>query len=196
MTTTEFDALLHSTHERFLDAARHSGLVDLAVTTIESPVGSLLVAATDTGLVRIAFEREGFDAVLEQLAATVSPRVLELRTPLLDRAADALQAYFDGADGSFDLPLDLRLARGPFRREVLALLPTIPVGQTRTYAELAQLAGRPAATRAVGTGCATNPLPLVLPCHRVVRTGGALGGYLGGLDRKAWLLEHERAMVA
>jgi methylated-DNA-[protein]-cysteine S-methyltransferase len=103
-----------------------------------------------------------------------------------------LDEYFAGRRASFDVALDLQLARGEFRRLVLAQLREIPYGETWSYGELAAAAGRPTAIRAAGTGCATNPVPLIVPCHRVLRTGGALGGYIGGVERKAWLLEHER----
>lgn len=188
-----YEDLLDRAARAFTGAALDAQLVDVAVTAIDSPIGELLLAATDVGIVRVAFEVEGFDAVLQQLAAGVSPRVLEARTPLLEQAERQLDAYFAAARQRFDLPLDLRLARGPFRREVLALLATIPTGQTRTYREIAEQSGRPNAVRAVGSGCATNPVPIIVPCHRVLRTGGGLGGYLGGDRRKRWLLAHEGA---
>lgn len=192
MSQDEFDALLERVDERFAAAARAEGLVDVAVTTIETPVGSLLVAATDEGIVRVAFDIEDHDIVLAQLADAISPRVVEhAKDPALAAARSQLDEYFAGTRGTFDLPLDLRLTKGPFRREVLGLLQHIPVGETRTYAQLAIESGRPNAVRAVGSGCATNPVPVLVPCHRVLRTGGELGGYLGGVMRKRWLLDHE-----
>lgn len=193
--TTTLAALLERAGDRFAAAALDAGLADVAITTLETPVGRLLVAATGSGIVRVAFDSEDHEVVLASLAASVSPRVLELRTPVLELATDQLAQYFAGTRPGFELPLDLRLARGGYRREVLGLLDAIPLGETRTYAQLAQQSGRPNAVRAVGSGCARNPLPIVVPCHRVLRTGGALGGYLGGLDRKRWLLEHERRMA-
>lgn len=196
MTATHYDALCDRAVDALASAALEAGLVEVAVTRVPTPIGALLVAAVDDAIVRIAFDVEDHAEVLVQLAEAIGPRVLEVETPVLAAARVQLDEYFSGARTAFDLPLDLRLATGPFRREVLALLPQIPVGSTRTYAELAALAGRPRAIRAVGSGCATNPLPIVVPCHRVLRTGGELGGYLGGVERKQWLLEHERALAS
>lgn len=170
-------------------AAAEDGLLDVAYRVVDSPVGPLLLAGTDAGLVRVAFAREGHDAVLQQLSASLSPRVL--RAPArLDEAARELDEYFAGRRRSFDLPLDLRLAGG-FRREVLAHLPEIGYGHTASYAAVAALTSSPRAVRAVGTACARNPLPLVVPCHRVVRSDGSQGAYLGGTEAKAWLLALE-----
>ena len=196
MTATQFDAACERAVAAFAAVAVADGLVDVAVTTVPTPVGALLVAAVDDAIVRVAFDVEDHAEVLVQLAGAIGSRVLEVETPVLAMARRQLDEYFGGARTVFELPLDLRLARGPVRREVLALLETIPVGSTRTYAELAELAGRPTAVRAVGSGCATNPVPIVVPCHRVLRTGGELGGYLGGVARKQWLLEHERLLAS
>lgn len=166
-------------------------LLDVAYRTIDSPVGPLLLAATETGLVRVAFEREGFDTVLDSLATRVSPRVLQAPRRL-DPAAAELDEYFAGTRRAFDLPLDLTLSSG-FRQVVQRYLPHIGYGHTQTYTEVAETVGRPRAVRAVGTACATNPLPVVVPCHRVLRTDGSMGGYLGGLDAKRTLLELEGA---
>lgn len=166
-------------------------LLDVAYRTIDSPVGALLLAATETGLVRVAFEREGFDTVLDSLATRVSPRVLQAPRRL-DTAAAELDEYFAGTRRAFDLPLDLALSSG-FRQVVQRYLPHIGYGHTRTYTEVAETVGNPRAVRAVGTACATNPLPVVVPCHRVLRTDGSMGGYLGGLDAKRTLLELEGA---
>ncbi|MDQ0277898.1 methylated-DNA-[protein]-cysteine S-methyltransferase [Arthrobacter silviterrae] len=172
-------------------AAAAAGLVDVAYRVVDSPVGQLLLAGTEVGLVRVAFSREGHDAVLAALATTVSPRIL--RAPSrLDAAARELDEYFGGRRHSFDLPLDFRLANG-FRREVLAHLPEIGYGHTASYAAVAALTSSPRAVRAVGTACARNPLPLVLPCHRVIRSDGSQGAYLGGPDAKALLLALEAA---
>lgn len=196
MTATRFDELGERAVHSFAAAAVDAGLVHVAVTRVATPIGALLVAAVDDAVVRVAFDVEDHAEVLVQLAEAIGPRVLAVETPVLEDARVQLGEYFRGERASFDLPLDLRLARGPFRREVLELLPTIPIGTTRTYAELAALAGRPTAVRAVGSGCATNPLPVVVPCHRVLRTGGELGGYLGGVASKQWLLEHERRIAS
>lgn len=169
--------------------AAAAGLLDLAYRTIDSPLGSLLLVASDRGLTRVAFASEGHDQVLADLAAEVSPRIL--RAPgRLDEPARELDEYFAGVRRSFELPLDLTTT-GEFRRAVQLLLPSIAYGTTVSYRELATRAGRPAAVRAVGTACATNPLPIVMPCHRVLGSGGSLSGYRGGLSAKRALLELE-----
>ncbi|WP_113716129.1 methylated-DNA--[protein]-cysteine S-methyltransferase [Arthrobacter dokdonensis] len=172
-----------------LAAAGAEGLIDVAYRVVDSPLGALLLAGTDAGLMRVAFAREGHDSVLESLASTVSPRIFRIPARL-DPAARELEEYFAGRRRLFDLPLDLRLAGG-FRREVLVHLPEIGYGDTASYAAVAALTSSPRAVRAVGTACARNPLPLVLPCHRVVRSDGSLGGYLGGPEAKALLLDLE-----
>ncbi|MDY7104908.1 MAG: methylated-DNA--[protein]-cysteine S-methyltransferase [Actinomycetota bacterium] len=176
---------------RLTEAADAADLLDLAYRTVDSPYGPLLLAATTEGLVRVAFEREDHDAVLERLATTVSPRIL--RSPgRTDAAARQLDEYLAGHRRQFDLALDLRLAHG-FRRDVLTHLRAIPYGTTESYKTVAVAAGSPAAVRAVGSACSHNPLPLVVPCHRVVRSDGSFGQYLGGHDVKAALLEMERS---
>jgi methylated-DNA-[protein]-cysteine S-methyltransferase len=178
-------------HARLADAAAAGDILDIAYRTIDTPLGPLLLAATAAGLVRVAYESEGHDGVLAALAARVSPRVL--RAPgRLDHAAREIDDYFTGRRHHFDLPLDLQLARG-FRREVLGHLRDIVYGTTASYAAVAAAAGRPTAVRAVGTACAVNPLPIVIPCHRVVRSDGSLGGYLGGAAAKQALLSLESA---
>jgi methylated-DNA-[protein]-cysteine S-methyltransferase len=189
--TDETETTLASLHERLEREAVDRGLVDVAFRVVGSPVGRLLLAATEHGIVRVAFESEGFDTVLQTLADRVSPRVLEA-PGRLDRAAAELDEYFARQRTSFDLPLDFALSRG-FRGEVQRLLPSIAYGHTTSYARLADAAGRPRAFRAVGTACATNPLPVVVPCHRVLRGDGSLGGYVGGLDAKRALLSLEAA---
>lgn len=164
----------------------------VAVRTIDTPVGPLLLAATKQGLARVAFECEGFDAVRETLAKRISPRVAE-QPRRLDSVATWLDAYFAGSQRAFAGPLDFALSTG-FRQLVQRSLSVIGYGQTQTYTQVAQRVGNPKAVRAVGTACATNPLPLVVPCHRVLRTDGSLGGYLGGLEAKTWLLELEGAV--
>jgi methylated-DNA-[protein]-cysteine S-methyltransferase len=172
-------------------AAEAEGLLDVAYTTIDSPVGTLLLAATPAGLVRVAYDIEGHDGVLDTLAQRLSPRVL--RAPRrLDAAARELSEYFAGRRRAFDLPLDLSLSKG-FRQLVQRHLPGIGYGQTRTYRQVAELVGNPKAVRAVGTACATNPLPVVVPCHRVLRSDGTLGGYAGGRAAKTALLNLEAA---
>jgi methylated-DNA-[protein]-cysteine S-methyltransferase len=183
------DIVQRRLHARLVAAADEARILDVAYRTVDSPVGPLLLAATEQGLVRVAFAREDHDRVLEQLATWVSPRVLHAPARL-DAAARELAEYFAGRRSLFDLPLDLRLAQG-FRRTVLAHLPTIRYGQTASYAAVAAAVGNPKAVRAVGTACATNPLPLVLPCHRVVRSDGTPGQYGGGPEAKQILLALE-----
>ncbi|GAA4262650.1 methylated-DNA--[protein]-cysteine S-methyltransferase [Dactylosporangium darangshiense] len=178
-------------HTRLEIEAQAEGLVDVAYTTVDSPLGKLLLAATPKGLIRVAYAREDHDRVLENLAEKVSLRIL--RAPKrLDDAARELDEYFERRRKVFDLPLDLSLSRG-FRLLVQQHLPEIGYGQTRSYREVAELVGNPKAVRAVGTACATNPLPVVVPCHRVLRADGSLGGYVGGLEAKTVLLELEVA---
>jgi len=184
-------ATLARLHARLVDDAATEELIDLAYDVVGSPVGELLLAATDEGVVRIAFAIEGHDAVLATLAERVGPRIL--RAPArLEPLATQLAEYFAGRRRAFVVPLDLRLAGG-FRREVIEHLADIPYGDTASYATVARHAGRPRAVRAVGTACATNPLPLVLPCHRVVRSDGSTGAYAGGADAKRLLLGLESA---
>lgn len=178
-------------HDRLVTAAGDAGLLDVAYRVLDTPVGDLLLAATEAGLVRVAYAVEGHDRVLERLASTVSPRVLHA-PGRLDGVAAEIDEYFAGRRTSFDLPLDLRLSRG-FRRTVLARLVEIGYGTTASYAVIAAAVGNPTAVRAVGSACATNPLPVVLPCHRVVRSDGSIGQYVGGADAKAALLSLESA---
>ena len=178
-------------HQRLIAEASREGLLDVAYQIMDTPVGRLLLAATDQGLLRVAFEREDHDAVLSRLAGSVSPRIL--RAPgRLEPVVRQLSDYFDGTRRTFDLPLDRRLSTG-FRRLVLAHLSDIGYGHTETYAQVAAAAGNPKAVRAVGTACATNPLPIVVPCHRVIRSDGSFGGYAGGQDAKRALLHLEAA---
>lgn len=176
---------------RLATSAQRDGILDIAYRIVDSPVGALLVAATERGLVRVAFTRENHDDVLQNLADKVSPRIL-LAPARLDAIAREFGEYFAGDRRGFDVPLDWRLSAG-FRSTVLHHLPEIGYGQTASYAAVAKLAGNPKAVRAVGSACATNPLPVVVPCHRVVRSDGAMGGYLGGVEAKATLLTLEAA---
>jgi methylated-DNA-[protein]-cysteine S-methyltransferase len=176
-------------HDRLVAEAERDDLLDVAYRTLDTPVGTLLLAATPVGLVRVAYDVEGHDTVLAALADRVSPRIL--RAPArLDVTARELDEYFAGTRRAFDVPLDRRLSSG-FRAEVLAHLPEIGYGHTESYAQVAAAAGNAKAVRAVGTACATNPLPVVVPCHRVVRTDGSWGGYVGGPDAKRALLTLE-----
>ncbi|WP_426564142.1 methylated-DNA--[protein]-cysteine S-methyltransferase [Angustibacter sp. McL0619] len=183
------DATLRLLHERLAAAAEAGELLDVAYRTLDSPVGLLLLAATERGLVKVSFEREGHEQVLDKLATSVSPRIL-LAPRRLDAVAHELDDYFAGRRHDFDVPLDLRLAHG-FRLSVIEHLRDIGYGRTESYSDVAQAVGSPRAVRAVGTACATNPLPLVLPCHRVVRSDGTLGRYGGGDEAKRWLIDLE-----
>jgi methylated-DNA-[protein]-cysteine S-methyltransferase len=175
--------------DRLVAAADAAGILDVGYRSIDTPVGSLLLAATDQGLVRVAYAAEDHDRVLDQLATKVSPRVL--RAPgRLDPVAREIEEYFAGRRTGFDLPLDLRLSTG-FRRQVLAQLPGIPYGSTASYAAMAAAAGNARAVRAAASACATNPLPVIVPCHRVIRSDGTFGGYVGGEAAKRTLLTLE-----
>lgn len=178
-------------HAVLVERSDRAGLLDVTYRTIDSPLGALLLAATPAGLVRLAFESEGHDAVLARLAIDVGPRIL--RSPIhLDTVARQLDEYFAGGRHAFELAIDLQLASG-FRRDVLASLRTIPYGTTQSYAVVASATGRPKAVRAVGTACGRNPVPVVVPCHRVVRSDGSIGQYRGGVAAKQLLLELEAA---
>ena len=175
--------------EGFKARAVKEGLLDVAYTTADSPFGPLLLAQTQRGLVRVGLPNQDADELLTDLAERVSPRVLEAPAEL-DEVRRELDLYFAGKLESFDLPLDWQLSGG-FRQRVLRAIDRIPYGQTRSYTEMARKAGNERAVRAAGTACGSKPIPLVVPCHRVLRTGGALGGYGGGLDVKRELLELE-----
>ncbi len=177
---------------RFRDAAARAGLLDAAYDVVDSPLGPLLVAASDRGLLRISFDPNP-DAELERLGRLVGPRVL--RSPhAVDNVRRELDEYFESRRSVFDLPLDLR-GTTPFSVLVLGELALVPYGHTATYGELAARAGKPGAARAVGTIMNRNPVPIVLPCHRIVGATGALVGYGGGLERKERLLRLEGACI-
>jgi methylated-DNA-[protein]-cysteine S-methyltransferase len=185
-------ARVSALHDRLAARASADGLLDVVYRLVDSPVGTLLVAATRVGLARVAFESEDHDAVLELLSRAIGPRVLR-NGQALDEIARELDEYFAGRRRAFDVPVDLRLAHG-FRLGVLEHLREIPYGRTESYAAVAAAAGSPRAVRAVGSACATNPLPVVVPCHRVVRSDGGMGGYLGGIAAKEYLLRLESAV--
>jgi methylated-DNA-[protein]-cysteine S-methyltransferase len=174
------------------ERADAAGVLDIAYAGVDSPVGRLLVAATPAGVVRVAFAREGDDAVLAELSRRISPRVLEAPARL-DGARRQLEEYFGGSRTAFELPLDWRLSTG-FRERVLHAIAAIPFGRTGTYRTVATAAGTPNAVRAAGSACATNPIPIIVPCHRVVRSDGTMGRYGGGEAAKRLLLEHEHAL--
>ena len=179
---------------RFAERADSEGLIDIAYAPIESPFGTLVAAATDRGLVRLTFPEEQTDAVLERLAARVSPRILQAPRRL-DPVRRELEEYFAGERRGFEIPIDWSLV-GAFAKRVLGAAAAIPYGSVLTYTQVAGKAGSPRGSRAAGNALGSNPIPIVIPCHRVLRLGGALGGYAGGLERKRWLLELEGALKA
>jgi methylated-DNA-[protein]-cysteine S-methyltransferase len=176
-------------HARLAAAAEREGILDVAYRTLDTPVGSLLLAATERGLVRVAYPGQGHDAALAQLAERVSPRILNA-PGRLDPVARQMEEYFTGHRTEFAVPVDLRLAQG-FRRRVLDHLPFIPYGSTQSYRQVASAAGSPRAVRAAGTACAANPVPIVVPCHRVIKSDGTYGDYAGGQEAKRALLALE-----
>lgn len=185
--------LLQSLADRLALHAARADLLDVRYDTLETPVGSLLIALTQVGVVRIGFESEGHSQVLCDLENRVSHRIMTDRstTPMLE-VKHQLDAYFAGTLRTFSVRVDLSPLTTAFRRSVLEMLPRIGYGSTGSYTEMARLAGCPTAVRAVASALATNPVPIVLPCHRVVRSDGSVGGYLGGVEAKHWLLQRER----
>jgi methylated-DNA-[protein]-cysteine S-methyltransferase len=178
---------------RVSERAAAEGLAEVSYAPADSPFGTLLLAATRRGLVRVGFPEEAPDALLEKLARRISPRIVEARRPL-DPVRRELEEYFAGRRRAFDVALDWSLV-GPFGRRVLTATAEIPYGGVLSYAEVAAEAGSPRGSRAAGNALGSNPMPIVIPCHRVLRSGGALGGYGGGLERKRWLLELEGALT-
>jgi methylated-DNA-[protein]-cysteine S-methyltransferase len=175
--------------DRFVERAQAKRVIDVAVATMDSPIGTLLLMATPKGLVRIAFESENRDEVLGEVAEQLSPRILEAPRSL-DPVRRELEKYFEGKLHDFDVPLDWSLA-GEFARRVLRRTARIPYGSVASYGDVAVGVGTPRGARAVGNALGSNPIPVIVPCHRVVRTGGAIGGYGGGLTRKRFLLALE-----
>ena len=175
------------------ERAAQRGLLDVAYAAMDSPVGPLTISVTDRGVVRIAYDNERLEDVLDELAAKVSPRILHAPARL-DPARREIDEYFAGRRTAFDLPLDWTLTSG-FRREVLKATAQIPYAGTSTYHQVAAAAGSPRAFRAAGTALATNPIPIIVPCHRVLPASGAIGGYRGGSTRKQQLLHLESGQV-
>jgi methylated-DNA-[protein]-cysteine S-methyltransferase len=169
---------------------------DVVYARVDSPLGPLIAAATPRGLARLAYEEfnGGLDEVLDGLAARLSPRVVEAPSRI-DGVRRELDEYFAGRRHAFDVPVDLALVSGPFARRLLAACAAIPFGAVQTYREVATAAGNERAVRAAGNALSANPVPIVVPCHRVLRTGGGLGGYTGGLDKKERLLALEGALL-
>jgi methylated-DNA-[protein]-cysteine S-methyltransferase len=178
---------------RLIESADEDGLVDVAFAPVDSPIGTLIAAGTRRGLVRLSFDSEDPDDVLEELATRISPRILEAPARL-DEVRRELDEYFDGQRNRFELEIDWNLASGDFSRKVLRAARRIPFGSVTTYSDMARRAGSPRAARAAGNALGSNPIPIVVPCHRVVHSGGGLGGYGGGLDKKKFLLTLEGAL--
>jgi methylated-DNA-[protein]-cysteine S-methyltransferase len=177
-------------------AAVREGLADAVYTRLDTPIGRLLIVQGEHGVVRVGFPEDSVDALLAQVAAHLGPRIVASDRELAT-TCDALSAYFDGVDERLDLPVDLSLVHSDFRRSALALLrDEVGPGHVVTYGALAAKVGRPRAARAVGSACATNPVPIIVPCHRVLPRGGGVGSYGGGPERKRLLLAHEGATVS
>ncbi len=174
--------------------AEREGLIDVAYTVDDTPMGPLMVAGTERGLVMVAYMLDGLEGRLDVLAREISPRVVEAPARL-DVARRELDEYFAGSRRDFDVPIDWALVHG-FAREVLRATAAIPYGGWSTYGEVAAAAGSPRGSRAAGNALGSNPIPIVIPCHRVMRAGGAIGGYTGGLDRKRFLLGLEGAQLS
>jgi methylated-DNA-[protein]-cysteine S-methyltransferase len=177
----------------FVARAASEGLVDIAFEDHETPLGRMRISATDTGILRIILPAENAEEVLEDLARKVSGRILGVSTPTITTTRRELDEYFDRRRRTFDVPLDWTLTKA-FRREVLHATTLIPYGETSSYRKVATAAGRPKAVRAAGSAVANNPLPILVPCHRVLRTDGTIGQYLGGVAAKTQLLTLEKAV--
>ncbi len=193
--TPPADGLPPDLIDRLVARAASEGLLDVAYARVDSPLGPLLAARTPRGLATLSYAdfRGGVDAVVEDLATRLSPRILEA-PGRLDDVRRQLDEYFAGRRDRFDMPLDLVLVAG-FRRRVLEATAAIPFGETRSYAEVATAAGNAKAVRAAGTALGHNPIPIVVPCHRVLRSGGALGNYTGGVEKKEALLRIEGVIL-
>jgi len=178
---------------RVSEHAAKEGLADISYAPVDSPFGTLHAATTKRGLLRIAFPEESIESVLERLARDLSPRIVEAPASL-DAVKRELDEYFAGRRHTFEVPLDWSLI-GPFGRRVLRKTAAIPYGGHLSYAEVATEAGSPRGARAAGNALGSNPIPIVIPCHRVLRSGGSLGGYGGGVERKRYLLELEGALT-
>ncbi|MGH2734747.1 MAG: methylated-DNA--[protein]-cysteine S-methyltransferase [Actinomycetota bacterium] len=179
--------------ERLADEAVARGITDVTYDYAETAIGRLLIARSDEGVCRVAFAEEQADSVLDELAGGIGARVVRSKASL-EEVNRGVSTYLEGAAVALDFPVDLALTHSDFRRAVLARLRAVPRGAVVTYGELAGRTGHPRAARAVGSACATNPVPIIVPCHRVVPAGGGVGSYGGGPDRKRFLLELEGAL--
>lgn len=190
MTPTTEKRGLEKSIQALRERAAAEGLLDVSYATADSPFGTLLLAKTPQGLVRIGLPNEDLEELIADLAGRISPRVLESPAGL-DEERRELDDYFAGRRHAFELPIDWQLSHG-FLLRARQGIAAIPYGETRTYTDLARSAGNERAVRAAGSACSRNPIPLVVPCHRVLRSDGSLGGYAGGLEMKEKLLEMER----
>ena len=179
--------------ERFAARAAEEGLLDVAYALVDSPLGKLLAAQTRRGLVELAYEGEDPDPLLVELSSKLSPRVLEAPAKL-DDVRRQLDEYFEGRRTDFEVPIDWSLSRG-FTQRILQATAKVPFGELATYRDVATKAGNSRAVRAAGNALGSNHIPIVVPCHRIIRTGGALGGYTGGLERKEYLLKLEGVLL-
>ena len=179
--------------ERFAARAAEEGLLDVAYALVDSPLGKLLAAQTKRGLVELAYEGEDPDPLLLELSSKLSPRVLEAPAKL-DDVRRQLEEYFEGRRTDFEVPIDWSLSRG-FTQRILQATAKVPFGELATYRDVATKAGNVRAVRAAGNALGSNHIPIVVPCHRIIRTGGALGGYTGGLERKEYLLKLEGVLL-
>jgi methylated-DNA-[protein]-cysteine S-methyltransferase len=179
--------------EQLAERASQEGLLDVAYATVDTPVGALVVAATEKGLVRVALPGQELDPVLNELAEKVSPRVIAYPRRL-DEARRELDQYFEGRRQRFEIPLDWRLSHAGFYGRVLRATAKVPFGEVITYTQAAKRAGSPRAVRAAGSALGSNPIPIVVPCHRVIRSGGDIGNYGGGPELKRFLLDLEHAL--
>jgi methylated-DNA-[protein]-cysteine S-methyltransferase len=179
--------------ERLAAAAVDEGIADVVFDTVRTPIGELLIAQSKSGLCKVAFDDEPQDEVLAKLARAVGPRVLVSHRETED-TREALAAYFEGEEVGFEMPVDFALISSDFQRKVLEALASVPRGQTTSYGRLADAIGHPRASRATGTALGRNPIPVVVPCHRVLPGSGSLGNYGGGPWRKEFLLQLEGAL--
>jgi methylated-DNA-[protein]-cysteine S-methyltransferase len=179
--------------EQLAERASEEGLLDVAYATVDTPIGELVVAATERGLVRVALPGQELDLVLNQLAERVSPRVIAYPRRL-DEARRELDEYFERKRERFEIPVDWRLSHAGFYRRVLRATAKVPFGEVITYTQAAKRAGSPRAVRAAGSALGSNPIPIVVPCHRVIRSGGDVGNYGGGPELKRFLLDLEHAL--
>lgn len=175
------------------EETERQGTLDVAYCYIETPLGRLLLAATKVGISRVAFESEDHNKVLDQLNEAISVRLFEAPRRL-EPAVKQITEYFEGTRQTFDLPLDLCLSSG-FKSKVLQSLHTIDYGNTESYGSFAEIIGNARASRAVGTACATNPIPIIIPCHRIIRSTGEIGEYIGGTQAKKFLIDHENRLI-